>query len=73
MGQKKDMRLFAHPSNVCMSYGTHFLFSMYLAKEFFIAAICAIIHAIYPDWFVTHSSDTVRKLMHDMQDAGCRK
>ena len=65
-------KMFLHPPQVCMTYWTHFCFSMYLAREFFVAALCAVMHAVYPDAFVTHSSDTIRKLTNDMQKVGCR-
>ena len=66
------MHYFTHPSRVCMTYWTHFRFSMYLAKEFFLASVCAVVHAFYPDAFVTHSSDTIQKLLNDMRGVGCR-
>ena len=66
------MRLFSHPSEVCMSYWTHFTFSLYLAREFFIASLCAMAHAVHPDSFVTHSSDTLFRLQREMKKIGCR-
>ena len=64
--------LFTHPSQVCMSYWEHFCFSMYLAREFSVAALCAVVHAICPDVCVTHSSDTIRRLTEEMRKVGCR-
>ena len=64
--------MFEHPARVCMSYWTHFRFSAYLAREFLVAAFCALVHAFYPDVFLTHSSDTVRRLGAVMRSAGCR-
>jgi hypothetical protein len=69
---KKMAQWFAHPQQVCMTYWIHLRFSMYLAKEFLVAAACAVVHAVYPDAFQTHSSDTVRRLVLEMQRAGCR-
>lgn len=62
---------FEHLPRVCMSYCAHFCFSMYLAKEFSIAALCAVVHAFYPDALVTHSTDTVARLRQILADAGC--
>ena len=66
------MILFEHPQNVCMTYTSHFYFSMYLCFEFAKASIAAFIHACYPDVFVTYSSDTVKELLKQMEKVGCR-
>lgn len=63
--------MFKHPARVCMTYWSHFNFSMYLSKEFAKASCCAFIHAIYPDTLITHSSDTIKKLHIDMTNKGC--
>jgi len=65
--------MFKHPKNVCMSYFSHLKFSFFLSFEFAKASICAIIHGIYPDIFITHSSDTIHQLNTEMQKIGCRK
>ena len=65
--------MFKHPKNVCMSYFSHLKFSFFLSFEFAKASIYAIIHGIYPDIFVTHSSDTIYHLNTEMQKIGCRK
>ena len=65
--------LFSHPAKVCMSYFQHMQFSLYLSYTFLKAAICAWCHAIYPDIFVTHSSDIIKKLANEMEQVGCRK
>ena len=64
--------MFEHPKNVCMTYFTHFKFSMYLSYEFAKASIGAIIHAFHPDILVTHSSDTIARLQSEMKKIGCR-
>lgn len=64
--------MFEHPKKVCMTYYTHFKFSMYLSYEFAKASVGAIIHAIYPDVLVTHSSDTLTRLKNEMKKIGCR-
>ena len=45
--------MFKHPANVCMTYFSHFKFSMYLSQEFAKASVGAFIHAIHPDILVT--------------------
>ncbi len=65
--------MFKHPAKVCMSYLSHFHFSMYLSQEFAKASVGAFIHAIHPDILVTHSSDTIKRLDNEMKKIGCRK
>ena len=62
-----------HLSDVCMDYKTHFCFSMYLSYEFDKASVCAFIHAIAPDLFITFSSDTIKELEKEMKKVGCKK
>ena len=64
--------MFEHPKKVCMTYYTHFRFSMYLSYEFAKASIGAIVHGFYPDVLVTHSSDTLNRLQNEMKKIGCR-
>ena len=66
------MKFFRHPSQVCMSYITHFRFSMYLSMQFAKASVAAFIHAIYPDVFITFSTDTLSKLSSSVKKVGCR-
>ena len=64
--------MFKHPTNVCMSYFKHMKFSFYLSRTFTKAAVCAVIHGIYPDILITHSSDTISKLSKEMEKIGCK-
>ena len=64
--------MFKHPSNVCMNYFSHFRFSFYLSLKFAEASVKALIHSIYPDIYITHSSDTVKKLLNEINKKGCR-
>ena len=65
--------MFKHPLDVCMTYHSHLKFSLYLSYQFAKASVCAIIHGIYPDILITHSSDTIKHLSNKMQQIGCRK
>tara|TARA_Y100001958_G_C21243891_1_gene572875 strand:+ start:2922 stop:3125 length:204 start_codon:yes stop_codon:yes gene_type:complete len=56
------MSLFHHPKEVGMTYFEHMLFSLSLAGKFGYACILAIIHALYPDAFVTSSTDAVNEI-----------
>ena len=64
---------FSHPNSVCMSYYTHFCFSMNLSRILFIGSIKAFIHAIFPNFFITSSSDLLNNIQDDFDTVGCDK
>jgi len=65
--------MFSHPASVCLTYWEHMKFSFYLSYTFFTASFYAFVHGIYPDIFITHSSDTIKQISEDMKKIGCRK
>ena len=65
--------MFKHPNSVCLTYWEHMKFSFYLSYTFLNASFYAFIHGIYPDIFITHSSDTIKKISEDMKMIGCRE
>lgn len=64
---------FSHPNSVCMSYYTHFCFSMNLSRKLFIGSIQAFMHAIFPNFFITSSSDLLKEMQEDFDTVGCDK
>jgi len=64
--------MFIHPKNVCMTYFQHMKFSLNLSYRFFKGSIFAFIHAIYPDIYITYSSDLINDIQKDMKKIGCR-
>ena len=64
--------MFNHPKNVCMSYCEHFLLSMSFAKIFAIASMKAFLHAIYPDIYITSTSDAINDIQKILKSKGCR-
>ena len=64
--------MFQHLTDVCMTYCEHMSFSLYLAWEFMFGTIAAVIHAIFPCCFVTHSSSMVTRIQEKMKEIGCR-
>tara|TARA_Y100000741_G_scaffold307246_1_gene249987 strand:- start:243 stop:485 length:243 start_codon:yes stop_codon:yes gene_type:complete len=64
--------VFKHPAKVCMSYSQHMLFSLGLSKDFFIASTKAFVHAIYPDSYITSSSDAIIDIDNKMKKVGCK-
>ena len=65
--------MFRHPSKVCLTYKQHMKFSFYLSYKFLNASMGAFVHAIHPDIFITHSSDTIKEVTNEMEKIGCRK
>ncbi len=63
---------FSHPLRVCMSYSEHFWFSSRLGYKLAIGSMKAFIHAIYPDLFITSTSDLLVDIQEDMKKVGCR-
>ena len=62
------MSIFHHPSEVGMTYFKHMMFSLSLAGKFGSACILAIAHALYPDAFVTSSSDAVKEIADKIKE-----
>ena len=54
--------MFNHLKKIKMTYLDHFNFSIELSKDFLIASYQALFHAIYPDIFITSSTDSVKKI-----------
>ena len=50
-----------------------FCFSMHVTKKLIIGSIKSFIHAIYPDIFITTTSDLLIELKNEMNEIGCRK
>ena len=65
-------KLFKHPTNVCMTYTEHFMFSMRMSIVLFYGGFCAIVHAFIPDIFVTSTTDTVYYIFTQLKSVGCK-
>ena len=62
------MTIFHHPNEVNMTYVEHMMFSLSLAGKFAYASILAMIHAFYPDIFVTSSTDAITTITHQINN-----
>ena len=71
--KKKIYSYFDHPQKVCMTYLEHCSFSLSLSCYFMDASIKALIHAFFPNLFVTSSSDYVKSINVLLETNGCRK
>ena len=65
--------MFSHPKKVCMSYFQHFKFSMEMSSRLLIGSFQAFVHAVYPDIYITSTSDTIKKIDERIKESGCRK
>ena len=65
-------KLFKHPTNVCMTYTEHFMFSMRMSIVLFYGGFCAIVHAFIPDVFITSTTDTVNYIFTQLKSVGCK-
>ena len=71
--RNKDMYLFSHPRKVCMTYFQHANLSLNLACLFAKGSVQALVHAIYPDVYLSSSTDTVNRAKELMSKAGCQE
>lgn len=65
--------IFQHPKQVCMDYFSHFTFSSSLSLKLAIGSIKAFIHAIYPDIYITSTSDLISEIHTDIVTNGCKE
>ena len=54
--------MFQHLEEEKMTYGHHFCRSFHFSLKFFVASFKACIHSIYPDIFITSTTDTIQEL-----------
>ena len=59
---------FKHLQDVKMSYLSHFYRSFSIGIYFGIASCKALVHAIYPDLFITSSSDLIKDLAEELEE-----
>ena len=67
------MEFFKHPKKVCMSYKEHMFLSLGFSAELFIGSIKALVHAIYPDAYITSTSDVIKSIDQKIKESGCKK
>jgi|UniRef100_A0A6C0ESN4 hypothetical protein len=66
------MEFFKHPKQVCMTYFEHFCFSMEMAYILGLGSLKAVIHAIYPDFYITSTTDAIDYIQKRLKTVGCR-
>lgn len=62
----------SHPQNVCMTYLEHLQFSCSLAYTLSIGAVKALIHAFFPNMYITSTTDLANDLQKKIELAGCK-
>ena len=61
-----------HPKSVCMSYIQHFSFSFGLSFYFLKKSVQALIHSVFPNFYITSSSDVTKELNDKFKNVGCK-
>jgi hypothetical protein len=64
---------FTHPNSVCMTYFEHMSLSLQFASLFFGAFFKAIIHAFFPSFFITSTTNTVDEVKYLLETNGCKR
>lgn len=64
---------FQHPGKVCLTYYNHFTFSIKVSFKLFVASIKAFVHSIYPDIFITSTTDLLADLNNELKSIGCNR
>ena len=67
------MIFFQHPTHLSMTNFQHARLSMNFSYMFLKASKEAFIHAIYPDKYITSTSDTVKEITKILEESGCRE
>jgi len=68
-----DSTFFQHPREVCMNYLEHCLFSLSLAKLLGIGTLKAFVHAFFPGFFLTSTSELIEEIKRELDNSGCVK
>ena len=63
---------FSHPNQVCMSYFQHMKFATLMSKDLFIGSVQSFIHAIFPNMYITSTTDLNKKITEKLNNSGCR-
>ena len=62
-----------HPTKNCMTYIEHFLFSLNFSKIMLIGSVQALIHAVFPEYYKTSTTDIANKIQLLLKNNGCNK
>ena len=62
---------FTHPNKVCMSYFEHMKLSLGFSKTFFVGSFQSLMHAFFPNMYITSTTDIHKKIGKELSEAGC--
>jgi hypothetical protein len=62
---------FIHPNSVCMTYFQHMRFSMSISRDMLLGSYQAFIHGIFPNYYITSTTDFNKKLIKKLRNSGC--
>lgn len=65
------LALFQHPKSVCMTYIQHMKLSLYFSYHLWVGSVYALIHAFFPDHYITSTTDVCALLQKTLKSAGC--
>lgn len=65
--------LFHHPKQVCMTYITHFKVATRFSSMLFVGGLKSFVHAVYPDVYVTSTSELITDLQNLVETSGCHE
>ena len=55
-----------HPRSVCLTYYDHFKLSMTFSYKFGIASLKALVHAIFPFFFIKSTTNIINELKNQI-------
>lgn len=67
-----ELCFLTHPRNVCMTYLEHLQFSGGLAYTLIKGAAKALIHAVFPNMYITSTTELANELEKNLAAAGCK-
>ena len=59
----------AHPSERGLTYGQHLRRAWYMAWRMLYGSACLFVHGVFPAWFSTAGSKTIKQLYLDVRGA----
>jgi len=62
---------FSHPNAVCMSYFQHMRLSLGFSWTLFQGSFKALVHAVFPNQFITSTTDVHKQIGEELRAAGC--
>lgn len=72
MGQVISSKFTEHPTKVCMTYAEHAKLSLTFSRLLLTGSMKAVVHAVYPNWYESSTTDVARDIQALLDASGCR-